>query len=483
MNLSAALHRAASPPLRAWLARHTGQVEAAGAVAVGCAAYGSDVAYDSEGRRYVAQYRVVAAALDGESTVVVSHRPKDFTWTQGYPPEFQSRDLGSMEEVAKIQNIARSLDPTRLLAPNLDATLGPPVVWQGPDGRLFVLGGNGRTLGFLLASDRGYARYVAEAACRWPDRWPMQDAPRGHRWLMVRVVQGADRAQAGQIAAASQRSTSAEEGRIGKAVGLARSLQLDAHNLPMIQWTEPLTPENIGAFGNKNKGFLDAILDRLDPAQRAHASGDADRQVELVTGVLLSLLPLSLRASGLFDSTKVEDALIGALPSIATSHALAVAKEIPESYDLLPMVPDAIAIFQTLRRLRLSFANVTKTWDSERRTSRMEGFGRISDAPDLALALAAALYNASRRAAPEAAVAEMLKNYLYVYDESKGEWVVREPFRQVGLFGGPSRIPDPAPLLAAQVGGFVLPGTAAPTPEPEPVAQGGMFARANRGRR
>ena len=480
MNLSDALHRSASPPLRAWLARHTSQVEGVAAAAVGCVAYGHDAVYDSEGRRYVASYRVVAAALDGESTVVVSHRPRDFAWTEGYPPEFQSRDLGSAEEIAKIRSIARTLDPTRLLGQNLDATLGPPVVWKGPDNRLFVLGGNGRTLGFLLADDAAYARYAREAKCRWADRWPAHDPPARHRWLMVRVVRGADRAQAAQIAAASQRSTAAEEGRIGRAIGLARSLQLDAHNLPSVMWTEPLSPENIGAFGKANRGFLDAILDRLDPAQRSHAMLDEDRQMALVTGVLLSLLPPSLRTSGLFESSRVEDALIGALPAIATSHSLALAREIPENYDLLPMLPDAIAIFQALRRMRLSFVKVAQVWDAERRTSRMEGFGRVSDAPDLAMALAAALYNASRRSAPEAAIAEMLKNYLYKYDAALDEWVLQTPFAQQILFGVSRPIPPPAPLLASKVSGFTLPGTAASEPA---VAQSGMFARANRGRR
>ena len=470
-----------SPALRAWLGRNGSRIEAAGAAGVGCMAFGEDVVYDSEGRRYAASYRVVAAALDGQSTVVVSHRPKDLSWTPGYPPEFQSRDLGATEEAAKIHSIARSLDPTRLLARNLDATLGPPVVWPDDDDRLYVLGGNGRTLGFLLASEQDYARYCVEAQCRWADRWPTHAAPRGHRWFMVRVVKGADQRQAAQIAAASQRSTSAEEGRIGKAVGLARSLQLDAANLPAIRWTAPLTPDTIGAFGRANEGFLRAILDRLDPAQRAHAQLDEDRLVSLTTGVLLSLLPPSLRASGLFDSPRVEDALVGALPAIATAHSLVKDGEIPPAFDLLPVLPDAIGVFQALRRMRLSFAKLTDVLDAERRTTHMgAGFARVSDASDLAIALAACLYNASRRAAPEAAAAEMLKNYLYKYDDDKG-WIVRVAGRQQGMFGGGAPTTtqhDTAALLAEQIGGFTLPGTAAPA-----VAQGGMFALNNRGRR
>lgn len=452
--------------LRVWLGRNAGRVEAVAADAVGCVAYGNDVVYDSEGRRYAADYRVIAANLDGQSTVVVSHRPDDLSWVEGYPPEFQSRDLGSAEESAKIQSIARNLDPTRLLARNLDATLGPPVVWPGEDGRYYVLGGNGRTLGFLLASDAGYARYVAEAQCRWGDRWPAHAPPRGSRWFMVRVVRGADRRQAAQIAAASQRSTAAEEGRIGRAVGLARSLQIDARNLPPLDWTGVIAPDTVDEFSKQNTPFIRAITDKIDPAQRAHTLLDADRLSQLVTGVLVSLLPASLRASGLFDSPRIEDAMIGALPAIATSHSLAtqISAErdaIRPEFDLLPALPDAIAVFQTMRRLRLSFPKFTLIMDEERRTAKMKGIGRTSDASDLAMALAAVFYNASRRAAPEVAASDILTGYV---EEAK-----RFSPKQVGIgFAAFAAVPDPAVTLAGFVPGFYLPGTAPPPPEPEP---------------
>ena len=470
MSLLPSLSVHASPALRAWIARRASAVESAAAEAVGCLAFGEDVIYDSEGRRYPARYHVVAANLDGRSTLAVSHSPRDFSWTPGYPPEFQTRDLGSPEESAKIATIARGLDATRLLGRNLDATLGAPVVWRGADDRLYVLGGNGRAIGFLRAPEDRYQHYLREARCRWPDRFPGHAAPAGHRWLMVRELVGdVSEQQAAQVAAASQRSTAAEEGRIGRALGLFRSLQVDASRLGSVRWARPIAIDNAEEFYTSNRGFVDGVLAGMDPAQRSHYLNDNEKMAQLVSALFLGFLPASLRRSGMFDNPRVEDALVGALPAIVTSASLAVDKEIHAGFDLLTVLPEAIDVFQAIRRMRLSFDKLAQVLDAERRTARIPGVPRVSDAPNLALALAAALYNASRRAAPEVAVSDILAAYI-------AEASRYNP-RQGGMFGA-ATFPDPAVVLAGVVPGFKLPGSEA---EAEPAR---LFnsALVNRGR-
>lgn len=477
LPLVGALDALASTRLRNWLRQHRNAdvvahvVKAATERASACAERVRETVYDAEGRRYHVVYRFVPAYPDGR-TVATSHRATDLEWAKGYPPEFQTRDLGGPEESAKIENIARNLDPLRLLGRNLDPTLGPPVTWQGPDGRLYVLGGNGRTIAFLRAPEEAYQRYLDAGRCLWSD-FPPGDAPGDSRWLLVRVVTGISQEQAAQLAAASQLSTSAEEGRIGKALGLVRSLDLRATDLPPVHWTAPIAADNVGDFAQENPGFVEAILSRMDPAKRARYRGDSDALATLVTAVLVGFLPPDIRRAGLFDNPKVEDALLGAMPAILTTHALARAGQVYPDFDLYSVLPGAVAVFQGLQRLRLSFEKLRQALDAERRTGRIPGAPRLSDAPDIAIALAAAFYNASRRAAPEVAVSQILSGYV-----AEAE---RHDPRQAGLFGGGGSRPDPAAVLAAQVPGFKLPRAIEDEPVEAPASRG-MFGNP-RGRR
>jgi hypothetical protein len=468
LPLVGALDALASARLRGWLRQHRNAdavahvARAAAERAGACAERVRETVYDAEGRRYPVVYRFVPAYPDGR-TVVTSHAPRDLEWVRGYPPEFQTRDLGGPDESVKIENIARNLDPLRLLGRNLDPTLGPPVTWQGADGRLYVLGGNGRTIAFLRAPDEAYQRYLDVGRCLWAD-FPAQAAPGNSRWLLVRVVLGISQEQAAQLAAASQLSTSAEEGRIGKALGLIRSLNLHAGDLPPVTWTAPIAADNVSLFAKENVGFVEEVLSRMDPAKRARYRGDSDALANLVTAVFLGFLPAEIRRAGLFENPKVEDALLGAMPGILTTHALARSEGIYPGFDLYPVLPPAVAVFQSLQRMRLSFEKLRQALEAERRTARIPGAPRLSDAPDIAIALAAALYNASRRAAPEVVVSQIIAGY--VEEASK-----YNP-RQAGLFGGGGH-PDPAAVLAAQVPGFRLPSE--PEPEPEAPPARGMF--------
>lgn len=419
---------------------------------------GSQPLFDSEGRRYSADYIVVEGNVDGRSSVVTSHQPSNLqTWTPGYPREFQTRDLGSPSEASKIASIARNLDPERLLEPHLDATLGPPVAWQNAnDGRYYILGGNGRAIGLLLAPQQRYQAYLDAGAARWPC-WPLQPARPGHRWMMLRVVRGIGREEAGHLAAASQLSTSASEGRIGSGLGIVRSLNLDVLKLPPIRWTEPINASSIAGFASVNGGFVREVLRQMDAAKRASYANDADKLSTLVASVLLGFFPEEARAIGswISESPRVEDALIGALPGMLTSRSMALAREIHPEYDLLAALPEALEVFRWLHARKLSFAKFKAALEQESHTGKIdESIERISDTPPLSIALAAAMYNASRRAAPEVAVSEMLAGYL----EEAGKY---NP-TQTGLFGD-ANYPDPAYVLAGRVKAFELPLPTIPT--------------------
>lgn len=404
--------------------------------------------YDAEGRRYEIRYQVVEAATDGATNVIVSHRPDNLTaWVPGYPAEFQARDLGTPSESAKIQTIARQLDPGRLLGCGLEPTMGPPVAWEGPDGKLYVLAGNGRTIALMSAPKAAYAAYRRLGEKIW-SAWPRDTPAPHHRWILLRVLVGASRAQAVQLAAASQASSAADETRIGRALSLMRSLELNVDTLPPIAWTQPVSAANVGEFASENQAFINAVLKGIDSARQASYRGDGDRLAPLVEAVLIGSLPAAVRRPGLFHDPKVEDAFLGALPGLVTLRTRVKAGELFPAFDLLSRLEDAVKVFAWLRKKRLSFNELNKQIAMERATVSIDGADRLSDTPDLALALAAALYNASRRTAPALVMAGFLEGYL-------GQASAFDP-RQAGLFGAPS-FPDPAGVLAGLIKGFELP--------------------------
>ena len=448
------LRRAASPTLRGWMLDNAGALESLHyRVARACADPLGSFVYDSDGRRYPVTYVVVAAGLDGRTGVVPSHDPKHFGWTPNYPEGFQTRDLGALEETQKIRTIARTLDPYRLLGRHMDPTLGPPVVWPGRDGRYYVLGGNGRTLAFLLTDDDRYAAYVAEGRKRWAECFPTRAAPAGTRWLLVRVVHGLNQAQAIKLAAASQLSTSATEGRIGRALGLVRSLGLDADRLPLPRWTKALAVDEIPDFeaaSDQNWAFVNAVLSQMDNAKRVRYENDPEQKEELLTAVMIGLMPPALRKGNLLDDPKIEAALIGSMPAVLTTHGLAQTNEIYPDFDLYPVLDDAILVFDSLRRKRLSFKALRVLLDDERKTARIPGTRRVSDASDLAIAFAGLLFNASRRSAPEEVVTKILTKYV---EEANQFGAPRQMFG----FGLSREKPDPALILSNLIPGFELP--------------------------
>ena len=99
--------------------------------------------YDSTGKMYTVQYEMIPLHL-----IQTSNYYRDFRKNPLYPEQFQARDLSTGPEKAKIRNIEQNMDLLRIVAPSLDPTIGPPVVYEMND-QYFVLAGNGRTIAFL----------------------------------------------------------------------------------------------------------------------------------------------------------------------------------------------------------------------------------------------------------------------------------------------------------------------------------------------
>lgn len=408
---------------------------------IGCA---DEVVIDSEGRTYPIVYRVVEAALDG-STVVTSHNPQTFDWQTGaplrYPEEFQTRDLGSAAESTKIERIAKNLEPLRLLGKHMDPTLGAPVVWPH-GGKLYVLGGNGRTMAFLRAPEHAYQAYLKLARCRW-DCFPSGAAPHGSRWMLVREVQGIGKDQAIQLAAASQKSTAATENKIAEAIGLVRALGLEAAEMPLFRFNGPMTPENVEemrrptinaeGFREESPGFrfFEYVRKRLDPTKQSKVAQDLQEAARYMEAAVIGLLPEAAQKPSLYEDSRSQDALLGAAPAIISTHSWELHGKLLPGYDLWPALRDAVPLFETIRRKKP--LDIRKQMDAEREQVGIQGGKRISDAPPLAWALALALRAAAGTSQPEVRIAELIRPYYEVIQTAC--YKPEEDTGQGGMFG------------------------------------------------
>lgn len=310
--------------------------------------------YDSEGRRYRIDYRVLDTAEDGAGPLICSNKPGSFALDRAYPGDFQARDLSSPAESAKIRKIAGGLDPTRVLWAHSDPTLGAPVVWEN-NGRFYVLGGNGRTIGILMAPSDRYAAYLDELRTLWGSITPDSDPPAGTRYVLVRVVTKADGralplAEAVKLAGASQESTAGGETPLGRALSVVRGLGItDVSDLPAFEWSEPLTIDNIGDFQTRNSAFWRSLVERMDPARR-EAYGQAHKAVELVKQVCVGFLPVAVRAQG-FGDDATEETLMSALPLMVSLETQVAKGFIKAPWSLLKVLPDAISLYRSLQNM------------------------------------------------------------------------------------------------------------------------------------
>lgn len=333
--------------------------------------------YDSGGRVYRTLYRVIETSMDGTGPVVPSNQPKNMRETPGYPSAFQARSLERRAEIEKIDRIAKELDPVRMLSPHVDPTIGAPVTWlsHGEEGtrpgRSYVLGGNGRTIALLRASEAAYREYEELGRLMWPEIWPTRPPRPGMRHLLVRQVfpkgcirRDMDASQenpdcrvefddAVRLAGATQASLSARETPLGEALSLVRSLGFDptniARNMPPFEWDQSIARDNIEDFiaAPGNRG-LTMWLRGLMPATWDSWTGDLDNATKLFQSLMIGFLPRSVLMEG-FDSEREEAALMAALPFLAQISIAVNRGDLGREWDLLPDLADARSLLNALR--------------------------------------------------------------------------------------------------------------------------------------
>lgn len=333
--------------------------------------------YDSGGRVYRALYRVIETSVDGSGPVVPSNQPKSMRETPGYPSAFQARSLERRAEIQKIDRIAKELDPVRMLSPHVDPTIGAPVTWlshgeeETRPGRSYVLGGNGRTIALLRASEAVYREYEELGRLMWPDIWPAKPPRPGMRHLLVRQVfpRGCIRKEmdalqenpdcrvsfedAVRLAGATQASLSARETPLGEALSLVRSLGFDptniARNMPPFEWDESIARDNIEEFiaAPGNQGLI-KWLRGLMPNTWDSWTGDLDNATKLFQSLMIGFLPRPVLMDG-FESEREEAAVMAALPFLAQISIAVNRGDLGREWDLLPDLTDARSLLDALR--------------------------------------------------------------------------------------------------------------------------------------
>lgn len=408
--------------------------------------------FDAEGRRYRVSYQVlpaVRAATPAPGRVVASHHPLSLTPQPGYPREFQARDLAA--EVGKLDAIAKGLEPERVLVQHADPTLGPPVVWEGPDGTFYALAGNSRTVAMMRADDATFDRYLSTLRADWGALLPSENPPLGTRWLLVRVVTAADGSplpirEAVQLAGASQGSSAGAESLLGKARSTARSLGLDSlDKLPAFQWSGvPVHAENVGDFIRANQGFWREVLSRLDPARRDAVSRIPEEAALLAQSLFAGVLPPDVD----FEDPRESQAILAALPTLVGLHLRVRGGQVKADWDLLPRLP--VAMIGARVFAKLSPAEVVGRLEAEASQGALFGGAAkplLAELEPLGAMLALAVKKATERANPGAAMAEYLGRYVQAAEaDAPGQ----------GGFGfGPP--PNPALALAEAIDRRLLP--------------------------
>jgi len=299
--------------------------------------------FDAQGREYLVVYTTIPTSLDGREGAIASNTP-DFRENKEYLSAFQARDLSDLGEMQKIRKIAKKLDPTRMLVASGDPTIGAPVVWKSEDDKYYVLGGNGRTIAFLIAPQERYEEYVNEARGRWTNIYNPQ-TKRGYRNLLVRDVYHSDGSsltmdEAIKLAGASQESTAGKETPLRQGLSRARGMGVtEESNIPAIEYPLPLNKSTILRFIQLNGAFWNYVKS-LSPDYIRQQLENLNEQslplaLEQIEAVLIGrYLPSRFVQKG-FGSDKEERAIIGVLPSLASLQQLIDNEQAKPEYNLL----------------------------------------------------------------------------------------------------------------------------------------------------
>ena len=313
--------------------------------------------FDAQGREYLVVYRTIPTSLDGKDGAIASNLPS-FQLNKDYLQDFQARDLSAIGESSKIRKIAQKLDATRLLVASGDPTIGAPVVWTSPQGKSYVLGGNGRTIAFLLSSDDSYKNYVNEASQRWFNVYDTTER-KGYRNLLVRDVYKVDGsplsvAEAVKLAGASQESTAGKETPLRQALSRARGMGITKDtDLGQIVAPMALSPYTIDKFTKNNFGFFRKVMDLVPDYIRVQLTNIDDKTKPIAFDAISSVLvgrylPVKFVQEG-FGNDKEEEAIIGVLPSLVSLQQAVDNGRIYPQYDLLDKLETARSFMKLYR--------------------------------------------------------------------------------------------------------------------------------------
>jgi hypothetical protein len=430
--------------------------------------------YDSLGRSYRTLYRVVETKADGGGPVLTSNLPHTLKPTAGYPSVFQARSLERSAERQKIGRIAKSLDPMRMLSPHADPTAGAPVVWlshgEGKTipGKMYVLGGNGRAIGLMMADEESYKDYEIMGKAMWPEIWPKRPAKAGFRHMLVRQAfpSWCSRAHMGpnqedpetrlsfseatELAGATQSSLAAKETPLGEALSLVRALGLDVHSLarqmPTFEWSGVVARDNVYDFLQENRAFGDWLSRLMGKEAWSSWTGDADNTAKLINATMIGFLPRSVVNEG-FGSEREERALLSALPILVQISVLAERKQIEKEWDLIPEIENAREVLKSIRKLsfKATMAEIDRMANQESlRLVDKQGRHIVSPTDNIgaeAILLAIILKRGEQARDPSIPVEQALKGYFEILNE------VSQGAMQIGfgaMLGGPRTTPEDA---------------------------------------
>ena len=273
--------------------------------------------FDEHGRKY--RYSVESVPMD---KIVTSHDNAGAKDAR-YPEDFQSRDF----DIRRADDMSKNLDLDKLTPEGSSPTTGSAVVWLEPETGLYhVVAGNHRTV-------------AARMSGRFGNRMP------------VRVLD-ASRAEARQLAAASQRVDAAPESTIERARAAVRGLDVTIEDVPRNVGAEPITRDNVGTFVRANPGFASKVL----RGAQADPAAAAARLNETLVGLLPESVQRVLSAVG----TKAEAAITGSAPAILDLHKRAMAGEVRPEFDLLPMFDRAAEAIESFAGKGLSKGEIVR---------------------------------------------------------------------------------------------------------------------------
>ena len=316
--------------------------------------------FDANNVEYLTLYEIAIIDTLGTDGIQVSNIPFSFDLNKNYISEFQARDLSTSEEMAKIKDIARELNPRQMLN-STSLTIGSPVVYRYNDID-YVLGGNGRSIAIAMTDNTKYAEYLQNAKKVFPTLLSLNLAKIQEIYknsngrlkpLVVRSIynligEPLTLEEAIMVAGASQGCTSAEETPLRKALSNVRGLGLSKINkmdIPIIANPMVIGVDTVNEFIQKNNKFWLWLLSKLSPTKQQQYRYINNATLPLIANQIMDILvglyiPSTIISSG-FGTESEESTFMTLLPLfVSITQQVEHGKLLPQ-YDLLPHLATA----------------------------------------------------------------------------------------------------------------------------------------------